>query len=586
MDKNWLIRTKSNHILGPVSKDKVLELYKNGSIKPDEICSGNGYWFFIRETDMVSRFLLGQELQGFNPISEAKDVLTSSSENAEVHETSEDITMVGGVDLSLLNSQPQEQEPEPESPNSPSPAVAEISIPETKKKNNEPLKIKTSVQTPKKALKKQSYLKYVGIIAFLCLFLLVYFRKAIIRSLFEGEVTTHSFSLINTAHAQDKEPEQKKKLLDSSFALEEVTFKPSIGLDGFKVISTFDIEEISCEDLSNDIHQLGIVLHPPEVINENFLIKMRNCVLKLSDSHPVKRWMKWVAQSKPLTQKQQEKQKFLVDIINSQFNLITDVKIRNKLVSIIDETPQTSLPELTLKSYLYLMVGNVTRSDNILKEFINASPRENWEKNGLHGSFYHFLAKEQFAQLLKRMSRHPADRRVFELFSLYLQSFYNDETLLQIADDINTASTEAKLDLRNIQGIAPSFVKYLRLTKMGETPRFNALRDLNKSPLDFQSHWVWPFFEITPLISEFMVPELERVEKSDETWFIYLMNDEKLADLFSKKVGKSFLPGRRPYLKKNLNLPPKFMMSLYKLIELGDVNQELVLKTVDHLIHE
>jgi hypothetical protein len=72
IEKNWLIRTKSNHILGPVSKEKVLELYNNGSIKQDdEICSGNGYWFFVREDELVSRFLLGKEVQSFNPISEA-----------------------------------------------------------------------------------------------------------------------------------------------------------------------------------------------------------------------------------------------------------------------------------------------------------------------------------------------------------------------------------------------------------------------------------------------------------------------------------------------------------------------------------
>jgi len=70
MDKNWLIRTKSNHILGPVSKEKVLELYHNGSIKPDdEVCTGNGYWFFIREEELVEKYLLGSEIQGFNPIS-------------------------------------------------------------------------------------------------------------------------------------------------------------------------------------------------------------------------------------------------------------------------------------------------------------------------------------------------------------------------------------------------------------------------------------------------------------------------------------------------------------------------------------
>jgi hypothetical protein len=100
MGKNWLIRTKSNHILGPVSKEKVLELYNNGSIKPDdEICSGNGYWFFIRETEMVDRFLLGSDSQGFNPISEAKDVLTATENTPEREATRDDITMIGGIDL-------------------------------------------------------------------------------------------------------------------------------------------------------------------------------------------------------------------------------------------------------------------------------------------------------------------------------------------------------------------------------------------------------------------------------------------------------------------------------------------------------
>lgn len=104
MDKNWLIRTKSNHILGPITKDKVLELYNNGSIKPDdEVCSGNGYWFFIREDDLIERFLTGSDVQGFNPISEAKDVLTSNPSESVAHKVKEDITMVGNLNLSLLN---------------------------------------------------------------------------------------------------------------------------------------------------------------------------------------------------------------------------------------------------------------------------------------------------------------------------------------------------------------------------------------------------------------------------------------------------------------------------------------------------
>ncbi len=74
--KNWLIRTKSGHILGPVTKDKILELHKSKAIREDdEVSSGNGYWFAMNEQDLVTRFLLGNETQEFNPISEVDSVL-------------------------------------------------------------------------------------------------------------------------------------------------------------------------------------------------------------------------------------------------------------------------------------------------------------------------------------------------------------------------------------------------------------------------------------------------------------------------------------------------------------------------------
>lgn len=216
MDKNWLIRTKSNHILGPISKEKVVELYKNGSIKPDdEVCCGNGYWFFIREDDMVERFLTGHELQTFNPISEAKDVLTHAPQSRMSEAPTDDITMVGGINLSMLKSPAPAGGPGiPPIPDMPapqhkSPATKESVSPETKKKNNVASSSRSSSSKVKKPLKKQNYLKYIGALGFLVLLLLVYFRKSIINSLFQGEIT-QSISLINSAHAQEDVPEKKK----------------------------------------------------------------------------------------------------------------------------------------------------------------------------------------------------------------------------------------------------------------------------------------------------------------------------------------------------------------------------------------
>jgi hypothetical protein len=213
MDKNWLIRTKSNHILGPISKEKVVELYKNGSIKPDdEVCCGNGYWFFIREEEMVERFLTGSEFQTFNPISEAKDVLTQGNANRTSEHTQEDITMVGGLNLSMLKQPaPAAVPPIPDipAPSHKSPAVKESVSTETKKKNNVDSRSRGSSSKTKKPLKKQNFIKYIGVFGFIVLLLLVYFRKSIIQSLFQGEIT-RSFSIIAPAHAQEDIPGKKK----------------------------------------------------------------------------------------------------------------------------------------------------------------------------------------------------------------------------------------------------------------------------------------------------------------------------------------------------------------------------------------
>ena len=204
MGKNWLIRTKSNHILGPISKEKVLDLYTNGSIKQDdEVCCGNGYWFFIRESALVEKYLVGRSSQSFNPVSEAKDVLTASGGNVEHEATRDDITMVGGIDLSKFNASIEA-----------APVISEVEaeVPAAapqKKKIRSDSKPKQSVTS--NPPKKQNYFRYIGFIAFLFLVLIIYFRKSILKSFFSSEVSYQISTFIFTnAYAQDESPAKKK----------------------------------------------------------------------------------------------------------------------------------------------------------------------------------------------------------------------------------------------------------------------------------------------------------------------------------------------------------------------------------------
>ncbi len=86
--KNWLIRTRNHRILGPITKEKLLELYESNSLSDDdEICSGNGYWFYVKEKALLEKYVKGDIEQSFNPISEAKVVLSNKDQTKTDEET-------------------------------------------------------------------------------------------------------------------------------------------------------------------------------------------------------------------------------------------------------------------------------------------------------------------------------------------------------------------------------------------------------------------------------------------------------------------------------------------------------------------
>lgn len=572
MGKNWLIRTKSNHILGPVSKEKVLELYQNGSIKADdEICSGNGYWFYIRESDLVDKYLKGQCAQSFNPISEAKDVLTSTTpHHEEVEVERDDITLVGGINLKEVQEVPK-----------PAAKVeVPLEVPQKKKLKSESQVKQSDIHKKKPAA--QSWIKYMMIGIFVLLFSIIYFRKSILRSFFSQASVSNL--ILSNAHAQDDSPEKKKRLLESEYVIDEVTFKPSIGLEGFRVIASFDIDTFTCAKLESQVFQLGVILYPMDLVNEKFLISIRNCMLKLSDSHPVKKWLKAQAQVPKPTTQEQEKIDFLNEILNTQFNLITDQKAKAKVVAVLAEAPESTNLEKILKSYLYLMIGNITRSDKILKDMMTEPPRFFYQGFTLHGSVYHRMTLTHLEKVLRKFSRHPADRLTFYLLNQYIKSYLNKPDLIEVVDDLDLDSLSDKMRLSYTEKIANELVGYVRLSRMGEKRRFKILRS-DRYSLEVQSFWMWPFMDIDPLISESMAAQVKSLDETDPLWTLYLLENERLADLFFKKGGTP-ITRRRTFLRKHLEVEADYMLTLYKLIELGDINEELVQNVSKFMQHD
>ncbi len=78
MEKNWLIRTEQKQITGPLGKNEIIKIVEEKLLgDEDEICPGNGFWIFIRESDLLCLYLYGDAIAPFNPISEAASIVTT-----------------------------------------------------------------------------------------------------------------------------------------------------------------------------------------------------------------------------------------------------------------------------------------------------------------------------------------------------------------------------------------------------------------------------------------------------------------------------------------------------------------------------
>jgi hypothetical protein len=412
---------------------------------------------------------------------------------------------------------------------------------------------------------------------------LVYYRKPIIQKIFKDQSSLFSFSLIGAAYAQEGVL-KPHSLLESQVRIGEVVFRFETGLIGMRITSSFDIDELTCEHFKDEVYQLGLLLYPVDIFNEKFLIKIRDCTIKLDHQHPVKKWLNFLSSSHQSRTQDQVKISFLTEVLNTQFNLVTDQKMKKAIIAILQEIDGRSNYEKILKSYLLLMIGNIAKSDNILREIIHTNPRNNYQNFRSNFTMFEKLAEVHLDKIIRKMARHPADRSSFELFGLYCKLYFNDPDLKLVIQNIQLDNLHERIGLSYTKKIAPQVINYQKLLEEEESKRIDQLKK-ETIPLDEQAYWIWPFINFEALISDKVADYLLDMNKKDPLWTTYLLQNEKLIDLYFKKGG---IPAarKRQFLRDHLQKKEDFMLTLYKLIELGDIDAELVKKTVHYLTNE
>ncbi len=331
--------------------------------------------------------------------------------------------------------------------------------------------------------------------------------------------------------------------------------------------------------------QLGIILYPSDTFHEKFLLKMRECGQTLKDDHPVKRWLDWVSKPQKNSKSEQELMQFLSEILNSRFNLITEVSVKKRIIEVIKEIPGDDIGEKLLESYLYLMVGNISHSDQILRDIARSAPFNSWKGYRPRPSVYSRVARDNIEQLLLKLSKHPADRKSYALMERYLLEFFNETILLDNLRDQSSDALKGLWGLRYTRKLAPEFIQYLRLGRM-EVPKRVRRVKTGKLSQDFLAYWIWYFYPNPEIFSEASLKTLKEVEEKDPLWGIYLLEVDRLSDLYLHKSGKNHINETRKKLHGFLEFPDLFMLALYQLIERGDFSPETVEKTLQFLIND
>ena len=329
---------------------------------------------------------------------------------------------------------------------------------------------------------------------------------------------------------------------------------------------------------------MAIILYPPDLLNEKLLIKIRDCMINLKSNHPIKKWVLAVSMSDKSKNEIQE-EKFIVEIINSKFNLITDQKIKNKVIKILGTLDESSVERIILKSYLYLMIGNITRSDNLLLQITNMTPFKFYQGGESKIDDLDKLVEMNLDKILDKFSRHPADRDVFFLFVEYLRNFTNQKDLLDNLNSIsNQDEIEEKINFKYVLQKSPGLCNFLKLKKLGKQSYQKKIQDLKLYPPDFQVDWAWIYLGFPKYYTQSHKEAFLEKDKMNPLWSSYLTSDEKLSEIYRSKTTRKAPSQYRHFFRENLKQKTTFMLALSKLIELGDVDESLVNETSEYLM--
>ncbi|MFP5458459.1 MAG: hypothetical protein ACLGG7_06985 [Bacteriovoracia bacterium] len=344
---------------------------------------------------------------------------------------------------------------------------------------------------------------------------------------------------------------------------------------------------LDCKQFSDPALQVAVLLHNPQSANEVFLLSLRDCVVTLPETHPLREWLsqrKNLQTTTSVASDLVERLEGPLKKIWSSSHALTPLE-RQALIQFLDKLDEQPpyLDYTLLRGVGYLKLGNWVRTEKILADWLEREPLERivltpWRNDPL-GKLTQGIVEDLFQSLARGLE----GRLIVDAFFQGIIEFTNDEELTSAAlsaQELELPEILQKLSLRYHRNLLPGFAAWLFNKETGVL-RHQRFMDAHFSRSDFSST-LWAFLGGIPQSSvhrETLVRQLPALRSQNPALFYSLLDWEELRLTLTRlapDAAKNTLKERRLFFLRRIRENPRDTWALFELIRLGQIDDELI----------
>lgn len=332
---------------------------------------------------------------------------------------------------------------------------------------------------------------------------------------------------------------------------------------------------------------MAVLLRNPQAANEVFLLSLRDCVVTLPETHPLRAWLSQRRNLQTTTAAGtylREQLEGPLKKIWASAHALTPTE-RQALIQFLDKLDDQSpyLDYTLLRAVGYLKLGNWVRTEKILADWLEREPLERialtpWRNDPL-GKLTMGIVEDLFQSLARGLE----GRLIVDAFFQGIVEFTNDEALTAAAlsaQALEVPEILQKLSLRYHRNLLPGFAAWL-FNKDTSARRHQQFVDAHFSRPDVASS-LWIFLGGIPQSAvhrEALVRQLPALRTENPALFYSLLDWEELRLMLTRvapDAAKNTLKERRLYFLRRIRTNPRDTWALFELLRLGQIDDELI----------